>query len=118
MRRLRRSCLTLRRERGTAYVAWHSIANFYYLVRPMRGSEGAKEFILDLLSFVDVATTSTEGVRYAAGLPVRDFEDALQAAAALACGASVIATRNVRDYARARVRASSPVDLLREIAGS
>ena len=30
--------------------------------------------------------------RYAARLPMRDFEDALQAAAAIACGADAIAT--------------------------
>jgi len=32
---------------------------------------------------------------------MKDFEDAMQVAAALACGAEVIATRNMRDYAQA-----------------
>jgi predicted nucleic acid-binding protein len=100
----------------TGFVAWHSIANFYYLVQPSRGSAGAKDFILELLRFVEVAATSTDSVRRAASLPMPDFEDALQAAAALTCGASVIATRNIRDYLRAPVRALTPAALLKELA--
>ena len=73
------------------------------------------ENALDLLRFVQVAPTSTDSVRYAASLPMRDFEDALQVAAAVACGANAIATRNVRDYARAPVRATPPTILLKEL---
>ena len=98
----------------TGFVAWHTIANFYYLVQPKHGSEGAKDFILDLLQFVEVARASTQDVRYAASLPMRDFEDAMQAAAAVACRATVIATRNIRDYKRAPVRAVTPARLLQE----
>jgi hypothetical protein len=54
-------------------------------------------------------------VRHAAAFPIRDFEDALQAAAAMACGADVIATRNVRDYAGSPVRAVTPSALLGEL---
>ena len=45
-----------------------------------------------------------------------DFEDAMQVAAALACGAEVIATRNVRDYAGAPVRAATPASLVKLLA--
>lgn len=79
------------------------------------GSSATKAFLLELLRFVQVAPTSTDSVRYAASLPMRDFEDALQVAAAVACGADTIATRNVRDYARAPVRATTPTILLKEL---
>lgn len=102
---------------GSACIAWHSVANFYYLVSPARGRGDARQFLVDLTRFVDIAPTTTESVRLAAGLPMRDFEDALQVAAALACGAEVIATRNVRDYANAPVRAVTPKSLLREAGG-
>jgi predicted nucleic acid-binding protein len=105
----------LERRAIAGFVAWHSIANFHYLVQPKRGSAASKAFILDLLRFVEVATTSTESVRRAATFPIRDFEDALQATAALACGADVIATRNVRDYAGSPVRAVTPSALLGEL---
>ncbi len=37
-----------------------------------------------------------------------DFEDALQVAAAAACQADSIVTRNLRDYRKASIRALSP----------
>ena len=100
---------------GSACIAWHSVANFYYMVAPARGRADARAFLLDLTRFVEVAPASTASVRLAAGLPLKDFEDALQVAAALACGAEVIATRNVRDYARGPVRAATPTALLKEV---
>ena len=105
----------LERRQATGFIAWHSVANFHYLVVSKRGTSGTKAFLLDLLRFVQVAPTSTESVRYAASLPMRDFEDALQVAAAVACGANAIATRNVRHYARSPVRATTPAILLKEL---
>ena len=105
----------LERRQATGFVAWHSVANFHCLVVSKRGSSTTKAFLLDLLRFVQVAPASTDSVRYAASLPMRDFEDALQVAAAVACGANTIATRNVRDYARAPVRATTPTVLLKEL---
>ena len=69
---------------GSAFIAWHSVANFYYLVSPARGRQDAKHFLVDLTRFVDVAPADTAGLHYAAQLPMRDFEDAMQAAAAAA----------------------------------
>ena len=104
----------LERRQATGFIAWHSVANFHYLVVSKQGASATKAFLLDLLRFIQVAPTSTESVRYAASLPMRDFEDALQGAAAVACGASMIATRNVRDYARSPVKAMTPTILLKE----
>ena len=59
----------------------------------------------DLVRFVEVAPTTTESLRYAAKLDMKDFEDAMQVAAGMACYADVIATRNVRDYAKTPLRA-------------
>ena len=77
--------------------------------------ESVQPFLLDLLRFIQIAPTSTDSVRYAAGLPMRDFEDALQVAAAVACGANTIVTRNVRDYARSPVGAVTPTALLKKL---
>ena len=105
----------LERREATGFVAWHSIANFHYLVVSKQGASATKAFLLELLRFVQVAPTSTDSVRYAAGLPMRDFEDALQVAAAVACSANTIATRNTRDYSRSPVRAVTPAALLKEM---
>ena len=107
--------LEIRRRR--AFVAWHSLSNFYYLVSPARGSQSAREFLVDLTRFVTVAPSDTNALRFAAQLPMNDFEDALQVAAARACGASFIATRNTSDYSGSPIPALSPKAVLEELDG-
>jgi predicted nucleic acid-binding protein len=104
-------------ERGPrgAFIAWHSASNFYYLVTPVRGGPDARAFLQDLLRFTSVAPTSTDALRYAATLPMRDFEDAMQVAAARACGADHIVTRNVKDFDRSPIPAITPVDALDQL---
>ena len=89
----------------SACIAWHSVSNLYYIVAPARGGVSTRDFIVELTRFVGVAITDTEALRYAAALPMADFEDAMQVAAARACGARHIVTRNVRDYERSPIRA-------------
>lgn len=108
--------LTLLEQRPRmAFVAWHTLSNFYYLVSPARGKDDAQEFLVDLTRFVSVAPTDTEAFHFAAFLPLSDFEDALQVAAARACGASRIATRNTRDFAHSPIPALTPQELLEEL---
>lgn len=95
-----------------AWIAWHTVANFYYLVAPTMGSMGTRRFIADLTRFVSVSPTDTNGIRYAAELPMADFEDAMQVAAARACGARLIVTRNVKDYKRSPIPAVVPREAL------
>jgi hypothetical protein len=81
----------------SACIAWHSVSNLYYIVAPApaRGGVSTREFIAELTRFVGVAITDTEALRYAAALPMADFEDAMHVAAARSCGARHIVTRNV-----------------------
>ena len=104
-------------HRRRAFVAWHSLSNFYYLVSPARGRRSAREFLVELTRFLTVAPSDTDALRFAAELPMNDFEDALQVAAARACGASFIATRNTSDYRRSPIPALSPEAALEELAG-
>ena len=99
-----------------AFVAWHSLSNFYYLVSPARGRESTREFLVGLTRFLTVAPSDTDALRFAAQLPMNDFEDALQVAAARACGASFIATRNTSDYRHSPIPALSPKAVLEDLA--
>ena len=99
----------------SACIAWHSVSNFHYIVAPARGDVSTRDFIVELTRFVEVAETNTQAVRYAADLPMADFEDAMQVAAARACGAHHIVTRNIRDYERSPIRAVSPQEALTEL---
>jgi predicted nucleic acid-binding protein len=99
---------------GAAFMAWHSAANFNYLVSSPLGGPTAREFIRDLLRFVKVAPVGTEDLSYALGLNMPDFEDAMQAAAAIACRADFIVTRNEAHYRRSPVKALTPDAWLRK----
>lgn len=99
----------------SACIAWHTVSNLYYIMNPVQGSANTRDFILELTRFVSVATTDTLGIRYAAELPMRDFEDAMQVAAARASGARLIVTRNLRDYERSPIPAVDAEGALGEL---
>ena len=100
----------------TAFIAWHTVSNFYYLVSPSRGRTDTRDFIVELTRFVSVVSTGTEALHYAAALPMGDLEDAMQVAAARACGARHIVTRNVKDYHRSPIPAVRPQHVLKELS--
>ncbi len=87
----------------------------FYVVSPACGEVSVRDFIVELSRFVSVAVADTEGIRYAAELPMADFEDAMQVAAARACGARHIITRNVKDYKQSPIRAITPQEALKEL---
>ncbi len=105
----------LQQRPGMAFIAWHSVSNFYYLVQAKRGQAMTRDFLLDLTRFVDIAPTTTGSLVYASSLDMRDFEDALQVAAARACGATLITTRNLKDYRRSPIPAKTPAEALHDI---
>jgi predicted nucleic acid-binding protein len=106
----------LERRGRMAFVAWHTLSNLYYLVRPLGGDRGARDFLADLTAFVTVAPAGTDALHHALGLPLPDLEDAMQVAAARECGALYIATRNGKDFVRSPVPARTPAQLLDELS--
>jgi hypothetical protein len=95
---------------GHAAIAWHSLSNIAYLA-----PSGAREFLRELLRFVEIPTVSTTDAVQALQFPMRDIEDALQAAAALAFKASFVISRNIRDYRRSPVPGMTPKEFSSKI---
>ncbi len=95
-----------------AHIAWHSISNFYYLVSAASGDKKTRLFIKDLLQFTIVAETTTSDAVYAVDSSLRDFEDALQLAAARKCSAEYIITRNIKHYKNCIIPAITPKQFL------
>lgn len=96
-------------QHNQAWLAWHSVATLAYLVERQNDSATARNLITDLLSWAQVATTGHADALHALQMAaMRDFEDALQVAAALACDASFIITRNTRDFVASPVPALTP----------
>ncbi len=92
---------------GKAAAAWHSVANLFYLV-----DGKTTEFIEELSEFVDIPPTGSEALRYALSLKFKDFEDAMQVAAADTFSAQCIVTRNLKHYKRSPIKALSPQDFM------
>lgn len=97
---------------GDGFVAWHSLSNFYYIFSGSIGVVAARQFIVDLLTFIEVAPVETAQAKHAAALSMSDFEDAMQVAAAVSAGVDYVVTRNVGDYTASPVPAISPAGIL------
>ena len=97
-------------------MAWHSASIVHYLLKRVDGSRVARQFLSDLTAYLEIAPTGTADFRRAASFPMPDFEDAMQAAAALACGADFIATRNLKDYRNSPVPAAEPATIVALLA--
>jgi predicted nucleic acid-binding protein len=97
-------------ERGhiKAYLASHTVTTIFYLVAKSRGKEFAKSCISDLLSVFRIAPVKESTLRLALESKISDFEDAVQFAAANEVAAEFIVTRNVGDYKKSEVPATTP----------
>ena|SRR5258708_5845510 len=90
-------------------IAWHSLANAYYVADD---GERTLKFFEDLLSFVEVIGGNTELALEAIRAGFTDFEDALQCICAKQFEADFIVTRNVKDYKLSSIKAISPSDFI------
>ncbi len=87
-------------ERGQAvgFVAAHTVTTYHYIVARAAGREVAVAATGDLLRLVQVVPIGAGEFREALALGLDDFEDAVQAVAALRAGADYLVTRNARDF--------------------
>ena len=98
----------------TGFVSWHSLANVFYLIKRADGGDG-RLFIAPLVRFAQVAAVGHEDMVLALKLDMPDLEDAMQIAAAVACSADRILTRNTGDFSKSPIPAVTPAELLKEL---
>ena len=97
----------------SGWIAWHTLSNAFYLVRGhSKSAPTALQFIEDILSWAELAETTKADAQQAAGSGMKDFEDALQYAAAIACAADVIITRNTADFKTSVIPVMTPEEFL------
>jgi predicted nucleic acid-binding protein len=98
--------------RAEGLVAGHTITTFHYIVAKEKGRQVAATAIVDLLRIVTVVPLETADFHQALLLGLSDFEDAVQATAAMKVGADYVVTRNGRDFKGAPVDARTPAEVL------
>ena len=102
-------------NKSSGFIAWHSIANFFYLTSKGINKERSKKFIGELCSFLTIANVANKDLFTALELKFNDFEDAMQCASAIACNADIIVTRNIKDYKNSPIPCSTPEQILLKI---
>ena len=105
----------LENNKNTGFIAWHSIANFFYITAKGNNKQQSKSFIIELCGFLQIAPVSNPDLIIALNLPLNDFEDAMQCVSAMACHADVIVSRNIKDYQNSPIRTLTPEQLLQEL---
>ncbi|MFA7243219.1 MAG: PIN domain-containing protein [Sulfuricellaceae bacterium] len=93
-------------------VAAHAVTTIYYLLTKHSGQAKASAAIVDLINLVRVAPVDHEVILQALSLGWRDFEDAVQGAAAVRAQATHLITRNPKDFSAHTLPVLSPGEFL------
>lgn len=97
------------------FIAWHGAATVFYITARKRGESFALQMMRDLLDWATIATVGQAEAMAALDYGITDFEDALIAAAANACGANWLVTRDAAGFTRSPVPAISPAVFLQQL---
>lgn len=93
-------------------IAAHSVTTLFYLITKDQSAEQARVILTQLLEFLKVAAVDQNTIELALNLPYKDFEDAVQMAAAMQAEAQTIVTRNVEDFHSGPLGTLQPGELL------
>jgi len=97
----------------TLCVSALSFSNLYYILRKLKGGDGALSLLRKLKRLVEVTTVGDKEVKSALAENFKDFEDALQCFSARAeDGVSVVLIRNKFDFPKSLIRIESPEEFL------
>ncbi len=95
------------------YVSALSFSNLYYILRKLKGGDGALSLLRKLKGLVSVTSVGEAEIKNALAKNFKDFEDAIQCFSAKTEGdIIVILTRNKFDFSESIIRAESPEEFL------
>jgi predicted nucleic acid-binding protein len=98
-----------------AYISGISPVNIFYIARKAKGSDELRRALTQLLRTTRVCPLNHSILTDGLTSPIRDYEDAVQHACAVAAGLDAIVTRNLDDYKNATLPIFSPTDFLSHI---
>ncbi len=100
------------RREAEGWVAAHSLTTLFYVIARLRNRETAVAALAGLLDAFRVAAVDDTVIRRALSWGWRDFEDAVQMAAAVEAGVDYLITRNTGDFETGPVPAVQPAAFL------
>ena len=99
-------------NRIQGFAAGHTLTTIHYVTSRARDRDTAAAAVTDLLRLLEVVPIEKDDLHQALVLPMNDFEDAVQAAAALKIGADHLVTRNEKDFRGLSLPVTSPATAL------
>ena len=96
----------------TGFLAAHSLTTLFYLVAKQIGHQQATAVLLKTLQVFSVAYVDEQVIHQALDWGWRDFEDAVQMAAAVHTGLDYLVTRNPKDFQSHPIPVLLPAHLL------
>ena len=100
------------RKEAEGWLAAHSITTLFYVITRLQNRATAVAATTDLLNTFTVATVDDGVIRKALAWGWKDFEDAVQMAAAVQAHVDYLVTRNPRDFKGGLVPVVQPAALL------
>lgn len=94
------------------FIAAHAVTTVHYIVAKETGNATARLAVIYILQILSVVPLTDQDFRAAIALGMADFEDSVQAAAALATQADYIVTANKKDFKHSPVPARTAAELL------
>lgn len=98
------------------YVSASTFTDLYYLLRKARGRKWAIAFLVQLLTFCQVAAVDQRVISYALTSNFKDFEDAVQYETAIANQLDAIVTRDPQDFSSHGLRIFTPELLIQKLS--
>lgn len=102
-------------EKAKGYVSALTFANLVYIMRKELDPKKIEETLKAVSLIFEFADFNVSDLTHAAELEWDDFEDAVQSVTAERVHADYIITRNVRDFAKSKVVAFTPSELIARI---
>ena len=90
-------------------------AKVFYILRKIKGQKAAREALQKLKSLLRVMTTSEASLETALHSTFTDFEDSIQYFTAQSGGASLLITRNIKDYKTQNLPVMTPQQFLESL---
>ncbi|WP_257296154.1 PIN domain-containing protein [Endozoicomonas sp. YOMI1] len=90
-------------------------ANLFYILRKIKGQKEALAAMQKLKGLLRVMVTSEAALEQALNSEFTDFEDGIQYYTAQSCGASLLITRNIKDYKTETMPVMTPEQYLESI---
>lgn len=108
--------LDISADKCQGFLTAKSVTDIYYLTHKLTHSdEITRQIIRKLFSIFQVVDTTGVDCEQALISDVHDYEDGIMVETALRIGADFIVTRNIKDFANAKINVCLPQDFLERL---